>query len=141
MTLLSHLNLSSNKAFPSQQRLANLTGYCRATVNRAIQKLKSLNLISISKVERINGIGLRNQYSITKALISLLKITIKSFTQKPKSKTYKPFNQHSVTSSQSDIIASANKAFDEHYQSITNTKRSDISVVQTLRAAIKRGGV
>ncbi|HIF5805685.1 helix-turn-helix domain-containing protein [Vibrio parahaemolyticus] len=144
VSLLSHLNLSHNKAFPSQQRLASITGYCRATVNRSIQKLKSLNLIKISKIERINGIGLRNQYSITNKLLTLLNVVLKAGFGVKSSKSKVPATtttpQHK-TPSQTSLIDAANADFDKHYQSLADTKRSDISVVQALRATLKRGRV
>ncbi|EJE4207945.1 helix-turn-helix domain-containing protein [Vibrio parahaemolyticus] len=142
VSLLSHLNLSHNKAFPSQQRLASITGYCRATVNRAIQKLKNLNLIKISKIERINGIGLRNQYSITNKLLTLLNVVLKAGFGAKSSKSKVPTTtQQQNTPSQTSLIEAANADFDKHYQTIADTKRSDISVVQALRATIKRGRV
>lgn len=142
VSLLSHLNLSHNKAFPSQQRLASITGYCRATVNRSIQKLKSLNLIRISKIERINGIGLRNQYSITNKLLTLLNVVLKAGFGAKSSKSKVPTTtQQQNTPSQTSLIEAANADFDKHYQSIADTKRSDISVVQALRATLKRGRV
>ncbi|BDP34785.1 hypothetical protein VA208B3_11560 [Vibrio alginolyticus] len=113
-------------------------------MNRAIQKLKNLNLIKISKIERINGIGLRNQYSITNKLLTLLNVVLKAGFGVKSSKSKVPATtttpQHK-TPSQTSLIDAANADFEQYYQSIADTKRSDISVVQALRATLKRGRV
>lgn len=142
-TLVNHLNLAKNEAFPSQSRLAEMCGLCRATVNRSIQKLKELGYISIKKIDRINGIGLRNLYALKSSLIKALAVVIpklgtmaREVFKQAYSKYTSPLNGTNKTLSTLD---KANKEFEENYTRIANTKRSDIGVVQALKASLKGG--
>ena len=140
-TLVTHLNLAKNESFPSQFRLASMCGLCRATVNRSIMKLSELGYISIKKIDRVNGIGLRNLYTLKSSLIKALSVVI------PKLGTLvraafkqahsKPTSPNTGTNQTSSILDKANKDFEEHYTQIANTKRVDLSVVQALKASLR----
>ncbi|MGO2282437.1 helix-turn-helix domain-containing protein [Vibrio casei] len=147
-TLVTHLNLSKNEAFPSQARIASVCGLCRATVNRAIMKLSELGYISIKKIERINGIGLRNLYTLKSSLIKALSVVIPKLgtlaSRVFKQAHSKPTSPNTGTNQTSSILDKANKDFEEHYTQISNTRRADLSVVQALKASLRctsKGGL
>jgi len=79
------VSLKDGSAFPSQEKLSELTGFHRVTVNKAIKVISELGYLVVSKIKRVVGIGFRNSYKVTDHLLSVL-----GFGKNTKSKKINP---------------------------------------------------